>query len=275
MKYITKILAGAAIILLTSFAAEVQAQHLVRLTEDEMKNLLGRIEKGSERFRGSLKDGLERSRFDDSDAEDNINRFVKDFEAATERLKNNFDKDHSASADVQEVLERAARIDAFMTHHPLTPRAQSDWRDLRGNLDQLARAYQVSWDWGGLSNPPRRINYEEVKLVVARIEKGSDSFRGSIKRALEKSRFDDTSAEDRINGYIREFEAATDRLKSRFDDDQSAAASVEEVLSRAVMIDRFMQDYGDRLTVEANRDWEYLRGNLSELAQAYRVRWTR
>jgi hypothetical protein len=117
------------------------------MNEAQVKNLLGRIEKGADAFRGSLKDAVSHSRFDDTSAEGNINRFVKDFEVATDHLKEQFSRKQTASSDAEEVLRRAAEIDGFMRRFSLSSRAQSDWSALRGNLDELAVAYGVTWNW--------------------------------------------------------------------------------------------------------------------------------
>src|ERR1041385_4378889 len=79
----------------------------------------------------------------------------------------------------------------------------------------------IVWPFAGLSRAqeaPYRVNDDEVKGVLARLEKGADNFRKSLKDALGKSRFDDTSAEGNINQYVKDFEVATDRLKKNFDD---------------------------------------------------------
>jgi len=98
-------------------------------------------------FRHSLKDAVSHSRFDDTAAEGDIERYVKEFEVATDRLKDHFSKKQTASGDAEEVLRRGAAIDGFMRRFSLSSRAQSDWSALRGNLDELARAYGVTWNW--------------------------------------------------------------------------------------------------------------------------------
>lgn len=272
MKTIREITAIMAIVLLAGLVT-AEAQQPYRLSEEQMKNLLERIEKGADSFRDSLKNALSQSRYDDTRAEDNINQFVKDFESATDQLEGRFNDHRAASASVLEVLNRAASIENFMLRHRLTGRAQSDWAYLRKNLNELAAAYNVSWSWAGLSNRPYRISENQVKNLLERLEKGADSFRSSLNDALGKSRFDDTRAEDNINQFVRDFEAATDRLESRFNDDRSASASVQEVLRRAGTIDNFMRRYSHTLTPRAHRDWTDLRRNLDELAQAYGVSW--
>ena len=144
---IMKITVVAAMVLLIGLAGNVRAQEAYRLSEREMKDLLSRIDKQSEAFRGSLKHAMNHSRLDDTKSEDRINDFVKGFEGATERLKHRYGDKNSASTEVEEVLRRAARIDDFMTRHHLSPRAESDWAALRASLDSLAEAYSVSWSW--------------------------------------------------------------------------------------------------------------------------------
>lgn len=271
MKLIRNVTAIVGAIFFVWMAASVQAQHAFRLSENEMKSLLERIEKDADRFRSSLKDALEDSRFDDTRQEDRINDFVKGFEAATDRLEDRFDDDRSASSDVEEVLRRAASIDNFMLRHRLNARAQSDWASLRASLDQLASAYNVSWNWMGVSNRPYRISEEQLKNLLERIEKGADSFRDSLDDALDDSRFDDRRAEDEINRFVKEFEVATDRLEDRFGKNQTSAGDAEEVLRRAASIDNFMRRFS--LSSRAQSDWANLRRNLDELAVAYGVVW--
>ena len=123
------------------------AQAPTRLSDDQVERLLERIEKSADKFRESVDDALDKSRADDSKLEKDINRFVQAFEDATDRLEKRFDDDKSSSADVEEVLTRAASINSMMARHRFNDRAQADWRLLRGDLNELARAYGVTWEW--------------------------------------------------------------------------------------------------------------------------------
>lgn len=138
---------AAAMILLIGLIGTAATQTVYRISEKEMKDLLARIEKQAENFRGSLKSALNHSDIDHSKQEDRINDFVKAFEEATEKLKHHYSEKNTASGDVEEVLTRAARIDSFMERHHLSPRAESDWAALRKSLDALADAYSVTWSW--------------------------------------------------------------------------------------------------------------------------------
>lgn len=139
------VLAAALSLSLTPASAYAQAP--TRLSDDQVERLLDRIEKAADKFRESLDDALDKSRIDDSKFEEQVNDYVKAFENATDRLEKRFDDDKAAAADVEEVLSRAASINGMMSRFELTDRAQSDWRLLRNDLNELARAYNVVWEW--------------------------------------------------------------------------------------------------------------------------------
>ena len=131
------------------------AQEPTRLSDEQVERLLERIEKSADKYRDSLDDALDNSRLDDSKREEEINRYVKEFEDATDRLEKHFDDDKTASEDVRNVLTRAIRLDNMMSRYPFSDRAQGDWRLLRNDLDELARAYGVTWEWTVATALPR------------------------------------------------------------------------------------------------------------------------
>src|SRR6266849_2012462 len=110
----------------TNAAAQVTGEPY-RISDKEVVRLLDRIKSETDTFRKSLKDALNKSRFDRTQREDDINAYVKNFEEETKRLDDNFDHHKSTTSDVDSVLDRAARIDGFMSRYPLTGRAQGDW----------------------------------------------------------------------------------------------------------------------------------------------------
>jgi hypothetical protein len=118
-----------------------------RLSDKEVEEIIRRIEKQSDRFRSSLDSALDKSRFDGSRREDDINAFVKDFYSETKRLHDRFDSHKSTGNDVQIVLDRATRIDEFMRRNRLRGKAEAEWATLKVNLDELAKVYNVSWQW--------------------------------------------------------------------------------------------------------------------------------
>src|SRR4028119_2399465 len=81
-----------------------------RVSDAAISSLIQTLERDVDYFNRSLTAGLDRSNLNGTASEDEIVEYVRDFENATDRLKQNFDARNSASADVQEILNRAANI---------------------------------------------------------------------------------------------------------------------------------------------------------------------
>jgi hypothetical protein len=260
-----------------------------RVSDKDVERILRRIEQQSDHFRSSLDSALDRSRFNGSNREDNINKSIKDFYEQTKRLRDRFDNHKSTSPDVEAVLDRAARIDDFMRRNRLSSKAQDDWSTLKSNLDELASAYNVSWRWDGyraeypapnvaypsgttVAGIPYRVSDKEVEKILRAIEQQSDHFRSALDSSLDKSRLNGSREEDDINRFVKEFYEQTKKLRDHFDDHKSTSADVQSVLDRAASIDSFMRRNPMRKH-DAMREWERLRGNLDELANVYNVSW--
>jgi hypothetical protein len=120
-----------------------------------VETLLRRIETRSDAFRRSLDRALDRSRFDSTNRENNINEFVKDFENSTDELRRKFDGRTSVDMDVSSVLVRAARIDDFMRRNLRRETvAQRDWRNLRTDLNTLSSYYSLAFNLNNRRNMP-------------------------------------------------------------------------------------------------------------------------
>ncbi|HEX7173912.1 MAG TPA: YMGG-like glycine zipper-containing protein [Pyrinomonadaceae bacterium] len=257
-----------------------------RLGDRQVDSLITRIEQNTDRFRASVDAGLDRSRYDGTRAEDNVNNFIRDFEAATDQLRERFNGRRSVAADVENVLAKAAFINDFMARTRLTTRAQNDWALVRTDLSALASAYNVVWAWDrqqstyptpgtypttGGDQRAYRLGDREVDTIIRRVEQNTDRFRASIDAALDRSRYDNTRAENNINEFVRNFETSTDRLRSRFNSRQSVDEDVLGVLNAGASIDTFMRN--NRLTNRVQTDWSTVRTDLTALADAYAVAW--
>ena len=124
-----------------SLRADAQARRAYRLTDAQMRQLLRRIESDTARFRRSAGEAL------GSSSADEVNALISAFEEAMASLRDRFGRRESARGDAEVVLDRAARIDDYVRQHRLSVRAESDWRTLRADLNQLARAYGITWRW--------------------------------------------------------------------------------------------------------------------------------
>jgi hypothetical protein len=134
-------------------------QRAYRVSDRQMEQLLRRIDTRSTLFRQNLDVALDRSRFDNTRREDNINELVREYDLAAARLRERFNQRQDTIYDAREVLDRAARIDRFMRRQTMTPAAERNWAALRADLDTLANYYNVGWRWDNGDDrpvPPRQ-----------------------------------------------------------------------------------------------------------------------
>lgn len=247
----------------TIIPQQVQAQSLDRRYYGQIEQLLERIETRTDSFRRIVDGVLDRSRMDGSSREDNINEYIRNFEQATNRLRDRYNRRQVASSDVREVLNRAAKIDEFMQRRRLGGDAEREWASLRRDLAQLDRIAPGTTTPGG----DRRSYNGQVQQLVNNIERNANRFRNSLDQALDRTRLDGSNREDQINQYAKNFESATNRLRDRYNDRQAATADVQQVLTSAYQINTFMQRR--RLGGQVESDWAMLRRDLNELERVY------
>ena len=259
MTRLGRIVALAAAFALSSAPVAVAAQQPNRSSDQQVKDLLSRIDQRTDTFRSSFDRAIDRNPINGSRAEEQINQAVNDFEQATDRVRDRVNDHQSGIADVEEVFSRAWLIDSFMMRNQLDASAEDDWQDLRQDLDQLAHVYGVTWNWTS-GNMPGRADDKQVEQLLKQIEKGADQFRKSLDKALDDSAIDDSKAEDDINQFVTEFAETTDHLNDHFGRNQVITNDIEDVLRRGVSIDGFMQRH--RLNEKAENDWLTLRRDL-------------
>ena len=266
------IVALAAVFALAGVSVIVAAQQRPnRVSDQQVGDLMRRMDAGIAAFRASFDQAINRSRINGSRAEEDINQSVNDFKQATDRLHDRVQNRRAVTTDVEDVLRRASLIDGFMTSNPLEAAAERDWRSLRSDLDELARAYGVTWNWTGSQNVPPRLTDQQVKQLLTRTKKNADQFRQSLDRALDRSRIDGSREDDDINQFVKDFGETTNQLSDYFDRREVVTNDIEDVLRRGMSIDSFMRRH--QLAVQAENDWLTVRGDLDELARAYNVAW--
>jgi hypothetical protein len=254
----------------------VQAQRQSsRSTSRQVGAILQRLDRSSTRFSNSLNTALARQRIDQTRSGNDVNTFRSDFERATVHLRDQFNQRRAVAGDVNKVLQTASLINGFMSRNALDRRAQSDWAVVRTDLNSLANAYGIAWNWNRQtfpdvsSNPASRLSENELGQLIRRIDTGGEAFRTSLTEAFGESRYDQTRSEGTVNDHARSFKNAIDQLRNQFDSRQPVPAYVERLLARAAPIDTYMRN--NRLTDRAQNDWSTLRGDLALLASSYNL----
>jgi hypothetical protein len=72
---------------------------------------------------------------------------LNDFEVALVQLRNRVNSRQSTSSDARTVLERAAFLNNYIADRQLSYQTENNWSTLRTDLDQLANAFSIAWNW--------------------------------------------------------------------------------------------------------------------------------
>jgi hypothetical protein len=154
MNRIKQMFSVALVLAFASLSLTAQAQYSrpYRVSTQQVRQLIQRLETRTETFRTSLSAAVNQSSYDNTRAEDNVNLFVSDFTSSLRTLHDRFDRRESTTSDVQDVLNRANRIDAFMRRVSLGGGVAGDWAAVRTDLNELARDYNITWRWNAQVN---------------------------------------------------------------------------------------------------------------------------
>jgi hypothetical protein len=217
MNTLRRMVALTLVFALTSISLMAQTQRQNRVNQREVRQLLNRIETRTNAFKQSINSTLERGRYNGTSREDNMNAFVSDFERATARLRANFNQRRETVRDVEEVLNRATRINDFMSRVRFRDgNAQRDWGLLHDDLNELARLYNVTWNWVGQNNP----TYPNGPIVPTRANRLTGTYR------LDTSRSEDPrdAAERATRGLpARDRQRVLDALTARLESPETLA----------------------------------------------------
>ena len=127
-------------------SAQTRRSNRVRVSKQQVEQLLERIEERSDHFSNSLNKSLDRSRIDGSRAEDNITARARDLENATDELRREFDHhdSHMENApEVRKVINAARVVNGIMVRRNFSRQTEQSWVRLRGEINTLARLFRI------------------------------------------------------------------------------------------------------------------------------------
>src|SRR5713226_143502 len=117
------------------------------LSDTQIRQLVQRIDTRTTNFSRSFRQDLNRGTINDRYGLDEARRQLSEFESATAQLRTRVNSRQINSSDARDVLERAAFINSYVTDHQLGYQTKNNWDLLRQDLDSLASAYNIAWNW--------------------------------------------------------------------------------------------------------------------------------
>jgi YmgG-like glycine-zipper protein len=127
------------------------------LNDFQMRQLIQRINSRSTTFSRTLR--MDLNRVNGRYSADDVRTHLSEYESALVQLRDRVNSRQSGQSDVRELLEHAAYLNRFMTDQQLSYRTENNWNTLRQDLDRLASAYNVAWNWSNIPDGNDRDNY--------------------------------------------------------------------------------------------------------------------
>jgi len=116
----------------------------------QLRQLTQRIDTRTTNFSRQLRLDLNRRGYNGRTSANQVRSELSQFEAAVMRFRNRVNTRQASAADAQSVLQEASFFQTYVTSEQLSSATENQWNLLRQDLDQLASAFNVSWN---SSNP--------------------------------------------------------------------------------------------------------------------------
>src|ERR1041385_6746326 len=122
------------------------------LNDFQMRQLVDRLNIRLATFSRNLRNDLNRSTYSDRSAYQ-VRSQLSDFESALVQLRNRVNSRQSTSSDARNVLDRAAFLNNYVADRQLSNLTENSWSSLRTDLESLASAFNIAWNWSNNAGP--------------------------------------------------------------------------------------------------------------------------
>src|SRR4030095_5474055 len=243
MRTLTKtiLLAVLALVLTSATPVSISAQY--NTSESSVRELVRTIQSRTDNLRRTLQNSNNRGSLSSSQLYE-LNRLIGEFSSATTQLDQRLGTRRSSTTDVRLVLDRAALVDNYFANYRLGVAAGREWQTLRSELDRLALAYNMNWQWSTGTNtgsyPTGSYpNEQQLRQLTQRIDTRTTNFSRQLRLDLNRRGYNGRSA-NQVRSELSEFEAAVMRLRNRVNTRQASAADAQTVLQEAAFFQTFV-----------------------------------
>ena len=152
------VLAAGLSLASTSGVVPAHAAQAYQQSDQQTLTLLDRLTRDARQFDRLVDTAMGRDPYrpaNPTPAESDIDEFVNQLTDTARHLREHVSRRQVIDSDVQEVMIRGARIDEFMRRNRFSSEVEGSWTTVRRELDDLARAFNLTWNW---SSPNMRSN---------------------------------------------------------------------------------------------------------------------
>lgn len=270
----TILLAVLALTLTAGIPASINAQY--NTSEAGVRELVRAIQSRTDNLRRTIQNATDRGNLSGSQMFE-LNRLIGEFSSATTQLDRRIGSRRTSTSDVRLVLERAGLIDNFFANYRVGAGAERDWRSLRSDLDRLAAAYNMDWQWTTSPSPDTSTggyyptNDRQLRQLLQRVDTRTANFSRNLRRDLNRPGFNDRYSLDQVRSELSQYETAVIQLRNRVNSRQVSSADAQTVLQEAAFLNNYVTN--QNLSTPTETSWNLLRQDLDRLASTFNLSW--
>jgi len=238
-------------------------------------DLVRRIQTDTSSLRNSVQNASDRGNYRVSE----LNNLIANLDTATVQLDRRLSSRRATASDARLILDRAAPIDSFFANNRVGQSAERGWQTLRSDLDQLALAYSLNWQWGSgtsVGSTNSNLSDFQVRQLVQRIDSRTTSFSRYLRADLTSRTRNGNGrySAEQVRQQLSAFETAQMQLRNRGNSRQISASDISNLLQTATYLNSVVSERG--VSAQTETSWTQLRTDLDQLASAFNVatNWT-
>jgi hypothetical protein len=131
----------------TSNTGDYGGNNNYTLNDFQMRQLIRRLDSESATFSRAFRMDLNRV---NNGSVDDIRNHLSEYESALVQLRNRVNSRQSTQTDARDVLDHASYLNRYLTDRQLSYQTENNWNALRQDLDRLASAYNIAWNWSNV-----------------------------------------------------------------------------------------------------------------------------
>ena len=149
MRTITKTILQTLLVVVASLGMVEVGLGQFNSSNSDIRDIVRRIQTDTTNLRNSAQNAADRGNYSMNE----LNRLLADLDSATTQFDRRLSYRRSSAEDARFVLDKATPIDnLFANNRGNRSGTFGDWQRLRNDLDQLAQAYNLDWQWNSDSN---------------------------------------------------------------------------------------------------------------------------
>lgn len=145
-----------ALVAIAAVNVSAQGRYTGKYSKRDVNNIIKKVEESSDKFRTEFDRQLDNSNLNGTREEDRLNRIVANYEAAIDRLRNQFDMTDNwwqSRNNVQAVMSEARQLNAMMNNLSFARKIERQWNQMRKDINKLADTYDFPDLAGGGYSP--------------------------------------------------------------------------------------------------------------------------